>query len=227
MIKPLLGSLILALSAMPQIAAAQDVSLSDDPPPVMSGGGGDWDIKFGAIPRGGVFTGELGFSNMPKLTYQMGMSPTLSIGGSFAFDLGYYTPDGAVNPGLLLGVPIRLSLSNQNKLSMGLSFEPGILMYFRGEFRFGLLLNMGFNIGYAINNQFKIGGGIDLPMALQFTPGFGLILPILFGPVLEVHPTPQLAVFFDAKFGPWIGAGEAGSGVLFGLKLGVGIAYKF
>lgn len=221
-------SLSAALVAAPSLAAAQDVSLSEtsEGGVTMGGGGGDWDAKFGGIPRGATFTGELGFSNMPKLGYHMGLSPTFEIGGAFAFDLGYYSPDAAVTAGILLSVPMRLSLSNQNRLSMALLFEPGIAMQFANQFLFGLMMNAGFNAGYSINNQFKIGGGIDLPIALVFTPDFALVLPILFGPVLEIHANPQLAITFDAKFGPHIVAADFGR-TGFGMKLNVGLAYRF
>lgn len=225
--------LTMATLTTPTLALAQG---EEEPPPVLSegeggggggggGGLGGWDAKFGGIPSGALLTGELGYTNLPKVGYHMGMGSNFELGGAFALDLGYYQTAG-INFGILLSVPMRIGLSRANKLSMAVGFEPGIGMHFRGEFQFSLLLNGSFNIGYQLNNQFTLGGGVDLPLAFRFTPSFLFAFPLLFGPVLEIHATPQLAITFDAKFGPWIGAGEGGSGVDFGLKMGFGVAYR-
>jgi hypothetical protein len=194
-------------------------------PTASGGGGGAWDARFGGIPGGSYISGGLGFSNLPRIGYHLGLGRSLEIGGAFAFDIGYYAPDGAVSSQMMFMVPIRLSLSNANKLSMGITFDPGINMQFRGAFGFGLLFNAGFNAGYYITPQFMIGGGIDLPMGLRLTNGVIFAIPILFGPVVEFHPMDKLAVFFDMKFGPHITAGDFGT-VIFGMKMLVGLAYR-
>jgi hypothetical protein len=218
----LLGALVLPASAF-----AQDVTLEESPPPVTSGGGGSpsWDAKFAGI-SGNHFQAEIGFPGMPKVGYHLGLSDKLEIGGAFMLGLAYYAPDAAVTLGMYLSVPIRLALSRQNNLSMALLFEPGLAFYQFDPFRFGILLNAGFNVGYAVNQQFVIGGGIDFPLGISFTNGTYVAIPILFGPVIEIHPTPQLGVIFDAKFGPNIYAGSGASGTVFGMKIHVGIAYR-
>ncbi len=189
------------------------------------GGGGAWDAKFGDIPSGNVFEAEIGFPFAPRLAFHHALNSQMSVGGLFGVDYGYYAPNGGVRVALHLGLPVRLSLLKDSKLSIGLRLDPGLFLGFTGAFQFGLLLNAGVNIGYIVNPMLTVGGGIDLPLGFVFTPGFYAAIPILFGPVLELHVSPQLAILFDAKFGPWIGTG-GGGGTTLGLKLLAGIAYR-
>lgn len=187
----------------------------------------DWDVSFGDIPSNTHIDASLGFTNLPKVALMIPLSSTFEIGPAFTFDLGYYQTN-FINPGIFFSAPMRVGVFNENKLSVGLNFEPGIAMQFRGAFGFGFLFNAGINIGYQINDMFVFGGGAALPMALRVTNGVSFTVPVLFGPVLEIHVKPQLAFVFDMKFGPHISAAEGGgSGVVFGVKLNLGVAYKF
>lgn len=190
-------------------------------------GSTSWDMEFGGIPRGGTLHAEMGFSGLPRLAYHYGSSPSFSIGGMFSFDYAYWAPRAAFNPAILLQAPMRLRLVQQNQLSVGLKLDPGLGFFFYNQFVFGILLNMGVNLGYAVNHQIIIGGGMDMPLAIWIGDGgSGVVIPILFGPVFEFHVTPAVAITFEAKFGPWIGAGDV-SGTTFGLKLNAGVAYRF
>lgn len=192
--------------------------------------GAAWDAKFGQIPRGAMFLGELGYSNIPKLTYSIGVAENFAIGPAFTFDLAYYTTRGGITPGLSFSAPMRLSLVKQGNMSAALNLEPGIFLRFPngGDVQFGLLLNAGGVIGFKLAPQVFLGGGVDFLMALNFTPGFAFVLPLLFGPVFEYHATPNVAITFDMKLGPHITASsDFGSGTQFGIRVNAGVAYKF
>lgn len=228
-------ALLAGLSLLvPSLATAQDSGGASDSgssaefDPLSSqisrGNRATWDALFAGPPRGGMFHGEIGFSALPKLAYHMGMSADLSIGASFAFDYGYFAPRLAFTPGILLQVPIRYRIHESGQLSFGLRADPGVGMFFGGNFVFGLLLNVGMNVGYAVNNQIIVGGGVDMPIAIRIADGgSGLSWPLLFGPMFEMHVTPALALTADLKLGPWLDTG----GTTFGLKFLVGLAYRF
>lgn len=232
--KPTLALLTSLSLFAPSLALAQESGGSSggsaDFDPLSSqisrGNRATWDALFAGPPRGGMLHGEIGFSGLPKVAYHMGMSNDLSIGGSFAFDYAYFAPRAAFSAGLLLQAPIRYRIHESGQLSFGLRADPGVGMFFPGGgFVFGLLLNMAFNVGYAVNNQIIVGGGVDMPLAIRISDGgAGLVWPILFGPMFEMHVTPSVALTADLKFGPWI---DSDVGAIFGLKFLVGVAYRF
>lgn len=187
----------------------------------------DWDALFGGVPSGNLVTGEIGYSSVPKVAFLAPLSRDIAMGGAMAFDLGYYHPQGGSDFGLSLTAPIRISTSDSGAWSTGLKLEPGFLFQFRGEFRFNLLLNVGFSAGYRVSNQFTIGPGIEVLLAFRLTDSFAVALPILLGGALEFHARPDLALTFDLKFGPWIYGNNFSSGADFGLKVAAGVAYKF
>jgi len=185
----------------------------------------DWNTHFGGIPNAGLITGEVGFSMVPKVAYHHPLSNSVTIGGAFAFDLGYYYPRGGTRFGIGLTAPIRISLADGAQWTTGLKLEPGFLFQFENRFAMALLLNAGFNAGYKVNSQFTIGPGVDIPLAFGLTPAFVFNFPILIGGALEFHPTQELAITFDMKFGPFIQASDFGSDAGFGMKIAAGVAY--
>ncbi|MFO0725280.1 MAG: hypothetical protein U1E65_15970 [Myxococcota bacterium] len=203
--------------------------LALSPTAAMAQEGAAWDAKFGAIPRSPIFMGELGYSNIPKLTYSIGVAENFAIGPAFTFDLAYYGTRGGITPGLMFSAPMRISLARQGNMSVGLNLEPGLALRFPngGDVQFGLLLNAGANIGFKIAPQVVLGGGVDLLLGMIFTPNFAFVIPIFFGPVLEFHATPQVAITFDMKLGPHITAGDGGSFTMFGIRVNAGVAYHF
>lgn len=233
--KPTLALFASLSLVAPSLAFAQDSGGSPDSggsaefDPLSSqisrGNRATWDALFAGPPRGGMLHGEIGFSGLPKVAYHMGMSNNLSVGGSFAFDYAYFAPQAAFTPAILLQAPIRFRLHESGQLSFGLRADPGVGFIFGNVFTFGLLLNMAFNVGYAVNNQIIVGGGVDMPIAIRISDGgSGLVWPLLFGPMFEMHVTPAVALTADLKFGPWI---DSAAGAIFGLKFLVGVAYRF
>lgn len=181
-----------------------------------------WNLMAGGIPSGGaLIEAALGFSGLPRVAYHYTMSPALSIGGMVSFDYAYWLPDAAFRAGLLLQAPIRMELMASDMLSIGLRADPGVGFAFDPG-AFSVLLNVGVNAGYTIENRMIVGGGLDVPMALFLQRNSVFVVPLLVGPIFEYHVTPPLALTADVKVGPYITT----RGTDFGFKLMAGIAYR-
>lgn len=183
-----------------------------------------WDYSFGGIPNQAVVVPTMGFSGIPRVEYSTPIAENMALGGAFAMDIGYYTPEAAVSFGMLLTAPFRLSLVDRAKLTGGLRLEPGFGFFFEDQFRFAILMNAAFNIGYRVAPNLVVGGGVDLPIGIQLDP-FVFALPILFGPVMEVEVSQDLHLVVDFKLGPSIAAVDGGSSTNFGMKLNLGVAF--
>ena len=181
---------------------------------------------FGGVSEGPTLAGQMGYPGLPRAALHQGLSDSLSIGGAFTFDLGYYTPEPGLRGGMLLSAPLRLRVAHSSNLSAGMVFEPGLGFFFEPGFNFAVLANVRGNLGWHIGSNMILGGGLDLPVAVAVDP-FIFFFPILFGPVYEIHPIDNLAVTAELKFGPSIRVFNSFTDVSFGLKLAVGVAYRF
>lgn len=194
-------------------------------------------VVFGAPKKQTVF-GELGYSGIPRIGYLHPLSPRFALGGEFILDIGqfYGLSDGI--PGTVTvagGVPLRLVISESKDLIVGLGFTPGLGVSIR-EFGFGpfststtlfaLLLHSELNVGYKVNQQVTVGGGVELPMTLYAGDFTQFVIPIVFGPQVEFALTPEWSLSGDLKMGPHISAGDF-SNTSFGFKFQVGVAYAF
>lgn len=189
-----------------------------------------WDVTAGVVPTGGaIIQVEAGFSSMLRASYHYTMDPGFSVGGMVSVDYGYWAPSLAFAPALLLQAPIRYSFIHNDSMSFGVRADPGIGLFFKGSnapvFSFGLLLNVSASIGFVVQNRMIIGGGVDLPLIVGFNSETAFArLPILFGPTLELHATPPLALTLEAKIGPSFATG--GADTIFGFRLLAGVAYR-
>lgn len=220
--------------AAPEETAPEDKPAEAEEPAADESGdsitrGLSWDVLGGGVPTAGaVGQLEIGFSGLPRVAYHYTTSPSLSIGGMVSFDYAYWAPHFAFAPTLLLQVPVRYSLAHNDSITLGLRADPGLGFFFKGPntnaFTVGLLLNMSGSIGFSLQNRMIVGGGIELPMVLGASgDGAFLRFPILFGPFLEFHATPPLAMTFDLKVGPHLTTGQD---TVFGLRLMAGVAYR-
>lgn len=196
-----------------------DAQMSEDPPaeapslepPVATSlvvRGLSWDISGGGIPRGGgLFEGHLGFSGLPRLAYHHTLRPGLSVGGLVALDLGWWSPERAVRPGLLAAVPIRATLFRDTEWSIGVRGEPGLLFDLKDQLVLGIALPVSLSAGFTLEDRFILGLTVDVPTVLLIPTGGTAALfavPLLAGPTAEFHVTPPLALTLEAKFGPWL-----------------------
>lgn len=216
---------VAVVGAVPQFALAEEGGGSD--------GGQTWTMRAGGIKPGSIFEGELGFSALPRIAYHYTIADGFSIGGMFTFDFQYYYlgPGATFTPGIGLQMPLRINLYNQNRISVGLRTDPGIGFSFpAGTTVINILLDTSVNVGYwAVPGKFLVGGGLQMPVAIAFATAGGnalLIWPLLFGPIIEFHPIPEVAITADLKFGPHINSNPANN-VHFGARMLVGAAYHF
>lgn len=187
---------------------------------------------FGAPQRGQVF-GSLGYSGTPRIGYMTGLNPTTAIGGEFILDIGQFYNTQSFVPGnrIFVGaaVPIKLLLSEEDKLTFALTVAPGIgaQIITGGATQFGILMHGAVNVGYKASKQFTIGGGIDVPLSLHFGDFTNVAIPILLGPAAEFRVTRDLTLRSELKLGPHITAADFGGGANLGLKFNIGVNYAF
>lgn len=197
------------------------------------GGGNTWSMRAGGLRPGAIFEAELGFSAVPRLAYHRTINDWFSLGGLFSFDyMAYYLGPGAgFTPTITLQMPMRFSLYNRNNITVGLRTDPGVGFSFpAGGFVLSIIFDTGANVGYWVSpGKFMVGGGLQMPVSILIVPqtgGTALVWPLLFGPVIEFHPIPELALTADLKFGPHINSNPANN-VNFGARMLVGVAYHF
>ncbi|MGF1508203.1 MAG: hypothetical protein ACFB9M_01725 [Myxococcota bacterium] len=197
---------------------------------------------FGSPDRPTV-AGELGYSGLPRASYLYPFSPQFSIGGEFILDLGLFYRITDSVPGtvtLAAGAPIKLVLSEKNKIVIGTEFTPGIGIgidtggvsfdFDEGgttvnqDESFALLLHSGVHVGYKADPQLIVGGGVEIPLTIYFSSVTFAVVPILFGPMVEYEVLENLAITGDLKLGPHIGVGDFGN-TGFGFKFQAGVAY--
>ncbi len=197
-----------------------------------------WDSIAGGI-NGNQLQVELGFSSLPRVQFEHQLTRIFSIGAEASFDYGYWTPGLAVTPGVTLGMPMRLSLYNRGRATVGMRFEPGFLLQFYDPVQLGVMLGVGINAGGWVVHNFLIGGGLDMPIAVLIpnqagNPAYVYIhlpinaayayFPLLFGPFFEFHPGNVFGLTFDVKLGPGI---YSNGTVTFALKALLGFAFHF
>ena len=171
-----------------------------------------WDSYAGGI-SGNQLNIELGFSELPRVTFEHQLLQAFpALGVEAGFDYGYWTPQLAFTPGMTLGMPMRVSIYDRGRASVGMRFEPGFLLQFTDPLYFGVLLGIGFNGGGWVALNFLIGGGLEaVPIALVVPTRTGeaafAYIPLLFGPFFEFHPNHLFGLTFDIKLGPNINSG--------------------
>lgn len=187
---------------------------------------GGWNHLFGGVPNDSVVAAGLGFPALPRLEYSGGLAPGFALGAAYSIDLGYFAPEGGVDLGMLLTAPMRFRIDHGKEVSFGMRFEPGLGFFFEPDFNFGVLANIGAALGFRAGELVWVGGGVDIPFAVVVDP-FVFIMPVLFGPMLEVQPSDVFSITGDLKLGPTILARSRDASAQFGLKLSVGMAYRF
>ncbi len=184
----------------------------------------------GSIPGdGGLLQAELGFSGL-RVSYHHPLAVGMSVGGRVGLDYAAWRPERAFAPALTLSAPLRYALALDRRFSLGLAAEAGLRFATEGPERVGLLLNAGVNLLFTLEERFLVGGGLDLPLALELRAagtgqpsGASAMLPILVGAVVELHLAPPVAVTFEVKVGPHL---DTHAGTAFGLKALSGIAIR-
>jgi hypothetical protein len=139
--------------------------------------------------------------------YGFGLSPTSDV----TLRLGLlYGIEGTTRSqfGLSFYAPLRFQLTQNKDFKLLFHVDPGLKLYTSSNAMFGLQFPVGIVMGFPIRPNLEIGVGLDFNMTL-FVSGpraptftFGPAA----GPYVEYHPTPDLSVGLNTRFGAAISA---------------------
>jgi hypothetical protein len=199
---------------------------------VSYGRGQGWSVLSGqTMGQGGTaLVGQVGWPGV-SLGLLHGATSRFDIGGKLTFNYGREGIVTSVVPGLKLQAWVRLMLLESSRVNLGLTFAPGPLFYFYEDFTdVGLSLPIALTVGIPVGSALMLNAGLDIPFYVIFGPGGGAVVPLLLGGGLEYFIDRNLAVNFNVRMGPSIGAYEDFRGrsrARFTLEALLGIAYRF
>lgn len=168
------------------------------------------------------------FAGYPSISagYLRGIASGINVGVRVGFVYGVEGMFREAAPGFKAQGLLKLRLLDSGRVSMGLTFEPGLLYHstFLQGARVGLTFPIGFRLGIAASSAIAIAVLVDLPMWVEFGTFGGFNLPILTGGGAEYFITSQLAVFVRARIGPTIRTNRPAEVTFEGV---LGIGYRF
>ncbi|WNG34593.1 hypothetical protein F0U61_13785 [Archangium violaceum] len=215
------GFLVLVL-LVSGVAVAQEASY---------GRGQGWSVLSGqTVGQGGTaLVGQVGWPGL-SLGLLHGATSKFDIGGKLSFNYGREGIVTSVVPGLKLQAWVRLMLLQSSRVNVGLSFAPGPFFYFYENFTdVGLSLPIALTVGIPVGSALMLNVGLDIPFYVVFGAGGGPVFPLLLGGGLEYFVDRNLAITFNVRMGPSIGAyGDfRGRGrARFTLEAMFGVAYR-
>ncbi len=176
-------------------------------------------------PGGNVLEASAGYPSI-SAGYLRGIASGINVGGRVSFVYGVEGMFRESAPGFKLQAAGKFRLLDSGRISMGITFEPGLLYYasFLQGTRVGLTFPVGFRLGIAASSAIAIAVLVDLPMWVEFGTFGGFNLPILTGGAVEYFITSSLAAFVRARIGPTIRTDRPAE-VTF--EASVGIGYRF
>ncbi len=135
-----------------------------------------------------------------------GVGPGLNLGARLSFDYGIEGLVKQVAPGLKVQATLKVRFLDTERVSFGLTFEPGPLFHFPqyASNLIGFALPVGVRLGIAASPAFCLALLVEVPLWIQFGVTGGLQVPILSGVGLEYFVTSNLGVFARARVGPTI-----------------------
>ncbi|MGZ6124518.1 MAG: hypothetical protein ACXWLR_06135 [Myxococcales bacterium] len=170
-----------------------------------------------------VVSGEFGW---PSVTfgYTHGLSRDTDIGLKFDLLFGVEGATQSSQFGVGFRVPMRMTAMRRDHLSVLLHFDPGLKIFTYSPAVFGLAFPVGVVFGYSATREMVVAFGLDLPMTLYVSPSpVRFLIAPMFGPAIEYHVDPQLAVGINTRFGPVI---NTSGGSEFGFVMQLLLAYK-
>src|SRR3954471_9222960 len=170
-----------------------------------------------------VVSGEFGW---PSVTfgYTHGLSRDTDIGLRFDLLFGVEGATQASQFGVGFRVPMRMVALRRDRLSVLLHFDPGLKIFTYSPALFGISFPVGVIFGYQATREMVVAFGLDLPMTLYVSPSpVQFLISPMFGPAVEFHVDPRLAVGVNTRFGPVI---NTRGGSEFGLVMQVLLAYR-
>lgn len=198
------------------------------------GRGQGWSVLSGeSVGQGSnTLVGDVGWPGL-SVGLLHGATSRFDIGGKLTFNYGREGIVTQVVPGLKLQAWMRLMLVESSKVNVGLTFSPGPFFYFFGGFTdVGLVLPLGLTIGIPVGSALMLNVGLDVPFYVTFGEGGGPVVPLLVGGGLEYFIDRRLAVTFNVRMGPSLGAynydiyGNYRGQAAFTLNALVGVAFQ-
>ncbi len=176
-------------------------------------------------PGGNVVEGSVGYPSI-SVSYLRGFSPGFNLGVRVGFVYGVEGMFRESAPGFKGQLLLKLRLLDAGRVSVGLTFEPGVFSYssFLQGGRLGVALPVGVRLGIAASSALSVAVLVEFPMWIEFGQFGGFNFPILTGGGAEYFITSQFAVFARARIGPTIRTNRPAE-VTFDASLGVG--YRF
>lgn len=140
------------------------------------------------------------------VSYHRGVAPMLTLGARGGFVYGVEGMVRAVAPGFKVQALLRVRLLERDRISLGLTFEPGPFFHsgYFASTMWGFSIPVGFRLGIVAASALSLAVLLDLPLWVQFGSGGGVNVPILTGVGLEYFVTSSLLVYFRTRMGPTI-----------------------
>jgi hypothetical protein len=172
----------------------------------------------------------------PVLDVQAGW-PSTTFGYTFALtpksDVGLrlgllYGFEGSTSSqfGLSFYAPFRFQLLQSKDFKLLFHVDPGLKLYTTSSAMFGFQFPVGVVMGFPIQKDLEVGVGLDFNMTLlvsgPLSPRF--VFGPAAGPYVEYHPTPDVSVGLNTRFGAAIDAYSSPGG---GVSGGTSTAFAF
>jgi len=170
-----------------------------------------------------VVSGEFGW---PSVTFGIthGLSRETDVGAKFDLLFGVEGATEASQFGIGFRVPYRMVALRSDRLSVLLHVDPGIKLFTYSPALFGIAFPVGAIVGYAVNRDITAAFGVDVNMTLYVTPSpVSFWISPMFGPAVEFHVDPRLAVGINTRFGPVL---PSTGGSSFGFVTQLMLAYR-
>jgi len=143
--------------------------------------------------------------------YTFGLSPTADVGLRLGLLYGY---EGTTSSqfGLSFYAPMRFRLLQSRDFKLLFHVDPGLKLYTTSSAQFGFQFPVGLVMGFPVQPNLEIGVGLDFNMTLLVSGNFegkgapAFIFGPAAGPYVEYHPTPDLSVGLNTRFGAAINA---------------------
>ncbi len=139
--------------------------------------------------------------------YTMGLGPSSDVSLRLGLLYGWEgTTYGQF--GLSFYAPLRFRVAQTRDFRLLFHVDPGLKLYTSSSAEFGFQFPVGLVMGFPVRHDLEVGMGIDFMMTLLVTgvasPRF--VFGPMVGPYVEYHPTSQLAVGLNTRFGAAIDA---------------------
>jgi hypothetical protein len=170
-----------------------------------------------------VVSGEFGWPSV-SFGYTHGLNRDTDIGLRFDLLFGVEGASSASRFGVGFRVPMRMTALRKDRFSVLLHFDPGLKIFTTSPAAFGLAFPVGVVFGYSATREMVVAFGVDLPMTLYVTPSpVTFLISPMFGPAIEYHVDPRLAVGLNTRFGTVI---DTAGGSTFGFVMQLLLAYR-